>query len=204
MATLLASHQILASVRDNLSRTSDDPEEIRWVAAARTGDQHSIRLLLQRYRTRAIRLAAHVLRSDADAEDIAQEAFVRAFRSLRSLKADAGYWPWLARIVVRLCLDRQRRAFWQRETSADIQPWAGTVVDSSGAELRVLVGQLLDQLSPPMRAALVLSDLEGMDYSEVASVLGVPIGTVRSRLHTARSQFRILWLAANREEAVRE
>ena len=69
-----------------------------------------------------------------------------------------------------------------------------------GWDTRLLVEDLLDRLSPPMRAALVLREIEGLEYEEMARTLGVPVGTVRSRLNTARRQFRALWTAAVRED----
>ena len=63
----------------------------------------------------------------------------------------------------------------------------------------MLIGQLLDQLSPPIRAALVLRELEGLEYEEIAEALRIPVGTVRSRLNAARARFKTLWTAANEE-----
>jgi len=137
----------------------------------------------------------------AIAEDMAQEAFVRAFGSLRSLRNSNEFWPWLSRIVVRLCLDRQRHAWWRRELPMEPRACsAQTRSETSSVDTRLLVELLLDQLSPPIRAALVLREIEGMDYSDVALALSIPVGTVRSRLNAARAQFRELWLAALRED----
>jgi len=171
----------------------DDPEESRWIARAKTGDDAAYLWLLSRYRLRAVRLAAHVLRRDSEAEDVAQEAFIRAFRDIRTLRAER-FLPWLYRIVVRLCLDRKRLTRWTSEQPMSAAPELVTAhgVSESVTE-RVVVEMLLDRLSPPMRAVLVLRELECLDYEEIAGVLGIPIGTVRSRLNSARSQFRILW-----------
>ncbi len=184
---------IASSERD--ART--DLEEARQVARARTGDADAVRWLLGRYRPRAVRLAAHVLRRRPDeAEDVAQEAFVRAFRGLAQLRGDGGFGPWLLRIVVRLCLDRQRRAHWTREAPPDAVAEAAAPSSQDAVDTRLLVEALLDRLTPPMRAALVLREIEGLEYHEIADALGVPVGTVRSRLNAARAQFRALWAAA--------
>ena len=187
-----------------LTAAGVDREEAAWVARARTGEEAAVRWLLARYRGRAVRLAAHVLRRrPEEAEDVAQEAFVRAFRRLPRLRGDAGFGPWLFRIVVRLCLDRRRAAHWNREVSPDdLGAWEARVAPATeGLDTRLLVGMLLDRLTPPMRAALVLRELEGLDYAEVAEALDIPVGTVRSRLHAARAQFRELWTAALMEDA---
>lgn len=177
--------------------TREEREEAGWVARAKAGDEAAYHWLLERYRTRVVRLAAHVLRRDGEAEDVAQEAFLRAFRRLPSFQGEGRFSAWLFRIVVRLCLDRQRLARWTAETSEEPLPIAASFSDA--ADTRLLVGMLLDQLSPPMRAALVLRELEGLDYDEISRALGIPVGTVRSRLHAARAEFRQLWLSAQED-----
>src|SRR5205085_4157431 len=119
---------------------------------------------------RVVRLAAHVLRDAEEAEDAAQDAFIRAFGRLRSYRHEARFFTWLAHIVVRVCLDRQRLARWKREsTNVFIEPGDGRLgTGAEGADLRILVEALLVRLSPPMRAALVLRELEGLEYSEIS------------------------------------
>jgi RNA polymerase sigma-70 factor (ECF subfamily) len=174
-----------------------DKEEAEWVSRARGGDTVAIGCLLARYRQRAVRLAAHVLRRPDEAEDVAQEAFVLAFRNLGSFRQQGRFYTWLYAIVVRVCLERKRSARWRSETQEE---WGR---DTAGPEQdtveRLLVESLLDRLSPPMRAALVLRELEGLEYEEIAGLLKIPVGTVRSRLNAARSQFRTLWQAAQEE-----
>lgn len=192
---IAASHQ---------STAASDREEVVWVARVRTGDAAAIRWLLARYRAGAVRLAAHVLarRHVDEAEDIAQEAFVRVFRSLPQLRSDEGFSAWLYRIVVRLCLNRQRSARWQREiaTGESLESSHYAASESEGVDTRLLVETLMQQLAPRLRAALALRELEGLEYEEIARILGIPIGTVRSHLNTARARFRELWLAATDEE----
>src|SRR5579863_211018 len=96
-----------------------DREEERWIERARRGDAAAIDWLLLRYRHRVVRLATHILRHSGEAEDVAQEAFVRAFRSLRTYRADGRFYTWLYQIVVRVCLDRRRLARWDREMPLD-------------------------------------------------------------------------------------
>ena len=178
-------------------RNRDEREESLWLARARSGDEAAYRWLLGRYRARVVRLAAHVLRRDGEAEDVAQEAFLRAFRRLSSFQGNGPFSSWLFQIVVRLCLDRRRSARWGREISAEAAPESLAAPDP--ADTRLLVAALLDHLSPPMRAALVLREMEGLEYDEIAQTLGIPVGTVRSRLNTARTQFRALWTAAQED-----
>lgn len=179
-------------------RTRDEREEIGWLARARTGDEAAYRWLLGRYRGRVVRLAAHILRRDVEAEDVAQEAFVRAFQRLSEFQNKGRFSAWLFQITVRLCLDRRRSARWEREVPAEAAPIAAAAFPIT--ETRLLIEALLDRLSPPLRAALVLREIEGLDYEEIAKVLQIPVGTVRSRLNTARTQFQALWTAALEEE----
>lgn len=174
-------------------------DERWWVARARVGDEAAFAWLLNRYRNRAVRLASHVLRRDSEAEDVVQDAFIQAFKSLRSLSSDASFSTWLFRIVVRLSIDRTRSARWTRETGDDGQELA-EASPASAIQTRIVVEQLLDRLTPGVRAALVLREIEGLEYDEIAKMLAIPVGTVRSRLHSARAQFRDLWLDACREE----
>jgi len=180
----------------SLAPTRDAREEAAWLARARAGEDAAFRWLLTRYRLRTLRLAGHVLRSgEADAEDVVQEAFVRAFRAVPSLRGDA-FFPFLCRITVRVCADRQRRAGWGREMP--LADWDAPALPPH-SDMRLLVEAMLDRLSPPLRAALVLREMDGMDYDDIARVLQVPVGTVRSRLSAARAQFRQWWTAAQEE-----
>lgn len=174
-----------------------DPEEAAWIEKAREGDERAYRWLLSRYRDRAVRLAAHVLRRPDEAEDVAQEAFVKAFRNIGSFRGDGRFYTWLYHIVVRICLDRKRLARWNSEGLTLDE--SAFIEHQSESNSRMLVETLLDRLTPPMRAALVLRELEGLEYDEIARVLSIPVGTVRSRLNTARGQFRGLWQAACQE-----
>src|SRR5262245_43979580 len=94
----------------------EDREEANWIARAQTGDESAIGWLIARYRLRVVRLATHILRRPSEAEDVAQEAFVRAFRHLRSFRGEGRFYTWLYQIVVRVCLDRRKLARWDAET----------------------------------------------------------------------------------------
>jgi RNA polymerase sigma-70 factor (ECF subfamily) len=178
-----------------------DREEEQQIDRAQRGEAAAIDWLLARYRGRVVRLATHILRRPSEAEDVAQEAFVRAFRNLRSFRAEGRFYTWLYQIVVRICLDRRRLARWNAEAPLDTLSSSDGMTDAAldAVESRVLVETLLDRLTPPMRAMLVLRELEGLEYEEIAQVLQIPIGRVRWRLHTARQQFQELWLLASKE-----
>lgn len=173
-----------------------DTEEFRWVELAQTGDQSAYRWLMDRYRNRTLRLASHILHNPEDAEDVAQEAFIKAFREIRDFRETSGFYTWLYRITVRICYDRLRCSRVKLETSL---PDNFAVAHNEDCDARLLVESLLQRLSPPIRAALALRELEGLDYEEIADILRVPVGTVRSRLNSAREQFRKLYTMAMKE-----
>ncbi len=188
--------RVMANFRDR----ADEWEENSWIGRARMSDPRAFQWLLDRYRDRVVRLASHVLRRPAEAEDVAQEAFIKAFRSLGSFRGDGRFYTWLYHIVLRICLDRRRLARWDSEVAVmDDSLCSPRIEDSS--DPRILVDSLMKQLPPTMRATLVLRELEGMEYEEIARTLAIPVGTVRSRLHAARAQFRDLWTAAQEEAA---
>jgi len=175
----------------------EDAVEARWIVRARIGDEAAFTWLLERYRSRAVRLAAQVLHRPDEAEDAAQEAFIRAFRGIRTFRGESRFNTWLYHIVLRVCLDRRRLKRWDSEVQwDDTLPLAAP---PDAGDTRMLVRALLDRLSPPMRAALVLREMEGLDYEEIAHVLDIPVGTVRSRLNTARTRFREMWSAISEE-----
>lgn len=178
--------------------SSDRKEERAMLDRCALGEERAIRWILNRYRDRVVRLAAHVLHNSREAEDVAQEAFVKAFRQIGQFRGESGFYAWLYRIVINLCLDRMRRKSASSETPLDgsMSAFAASTPD---IEKRLAVEQVLNSLSPPMRAALVLREVEGLEYAEIAAVLHIPVGTVRSRLNTAREQFRRRWTALQEE-----
>lgn len=173
--------------------------EAALLAAARNGEEAALRSLLETHRARVVRLAAYVLRRPDEAEDVAQEAFLRAFRNLHRFRGEGPFSAWLAAITVSLCRDRCRRAAWDAEVPVAEPAAPGAVDPAAAADAHLLVEALLLQLSPAHRAALLLREVEGLEYAEIAGVLRVPVGTVRSRLAGARARFRALWREAHEE-----
>lgn len=174
-----------------------DDEELSMVRRAEQGDDYACRWILARYRTRIVRLCAHVLKSPSDAEDAAQETFVLALQRLHQWRGER-FEQWLFRIAVRVCLQRMRRFRFRRERA--LAPSEHNVPSQNpDAVLRITIEGVLQSLTPPLRAALVLREVEGYEYSEISATLGIPIGTVRSRLSAAREQFRRLYLQLQEE-----
>ena len=173
------------------SRAEAIMDELQWVYRCRHGDEVALSLLIARHRNRLIRTATNLLRDRYEAEDVSQEAFLKAFREIHRLRDDRAFAGFLYRICVRLCMDRLRLKRAEPAELDSVQPHEGPSVEN-----RVLIEKLLDQLPSELRTTLVLREIEQLSYEEVAEAMRVPIGTVRSRLHTARERFRNLWIQA--------
>ena len=138
----------------------------------------------------AYRVAMGVLRNPADAEDVAQEALLRAYHHLHELRRPERFRAWLVRVTWRLAIDRQRSSFRRdrREVAAFAgRPPAPSVEEAAvSREFQQRLDTAVDELPEKLRRVLVLAALEGYDMRETATLLGLPEGTVRSRLHRAR------------------
>lgn len=140
---------------------------------------------------RVFQIAYSVLGNSADAEDVAQEAFLCAYQKLDSLREAEKFRGWMNRIVFRLALNR-KRGYRRRLARDTVWQSRGTVTMVDGAkeaEQQVMLERLrreVERLPKKLRSVLQLSVVEEMDASDVGAVLGIPAGTVRSRLHTAR------------------
>ena len=152
--------------------------------------------LVRQHSARVYRLAYRLTGNQHDAEDLTQEVFVRVFRSLASYTPGT-FEGWLHRITTNLFLDmarrRQRIRFEGLGDQAvgllrDGEPTPAQVFDAR--HLDTDVQQALEALAPEYRAAVVLCDIEGLSYEEIAATLGVKLGTVRSRIHRGRAQLR--------------
>jgi RNA polymerase sigma-70 factor (ECF subfamily) len=174
-----------------ISRAEQAHDEWTWVARCRNGDDAALHMLVSRHRNRLIRTATNLLRDRYEAEDVAQEAFLKAFREIHRLREDKAFSGFLYRICVRLCMDRLRLKRAAPSEIEHVQPHEGASV-----ETRVVIEKILNMMPSDLRATLVLREMEQLSYEEVAEYMHVPIGTVRSRLHTARERFRKLWLEA--------
>lgn len=149
----------------------------------------------------AFRLALSVLRNREDAEEVAQEAFVRAYQNFRQLRDRSRFRAWLARIAWRLALDRRRSAGRRerREQAVAANPRPVPSVEDIAASREFLgrVERAMEALPEKLRVVLVLAGIEGHDLAEVARLLEVPEGTVKSRLFQARKRMaeKLEWTA---------
>ena len=162
-----------------------DPQTIR---RAQGGDRSAFEDLVRTCQGDAWRYAYHLTRDRMLADDVTQEAFVRAFRSLRTFRAQSRFASWLLRIVHNCAVDAQLRARRDRTLAERAAESARDQASQPGsAEDRVRIQEAVDLLPTKLRQPFVLIEILGFDYRETAGVLGVPVGTLKSRMHWARA-----------------
>lgn len=167
-----------------------------FLAQCRRGDEAGYRGLVARHGSMLWRIAHRITGSREDAEDLSQEAFIRAFRSLKRFRGRSKFSTYLCSIVVNLSLNHLRRRQRRPEASIDTtiaRPPAGRESPRTRAqefEFRAALEKELDALSPQLRASVALTAIEGMSHKEAATVLGCAESTVSWRVHEARKQLR--------------
>jgi RNA polymerase sigma-70 factor (ECF subfamily) len=176
--------------------SSDDQ---RQIAECLQGDTAAFGELVRRYQDRLFNTVFRMVDNAEDAQDVVQEAFLHAYQSLESFKGDSLFFTWLYRIAVNTAISFKRK----KRVTVRISGPGESVIDPldpselsrpghalEQAEQEQRIHKALGRLSPEHRAVLVLKDMEGQKYEEMAEALGVPIGTIRSRLHRARLELR--------------
>lgn len=165
------------------------------IERARRGDLRAFETLVERYRDVVFRVAARIV-GDEDADDVSQDAFLRAFHRLSSLRGDAAFRAWLLRITQHAALTTlQRRGRHPVDPDAIVEEIPQAVPMErepaerlQASERRERLTLKLGSLHPTYRSLVVLRDLEGLSYEEIAEVLDMPLGTVKGRLHRARRE----------------
>jgi len=188
--------------------TGRDPVDDReLVEAARKGDRDAFRTLFERYHRRAYALAFGVLRHQDDALDVVQDAFIKAHKYLDKFEGNSSFYTWLYRIVMNLAIDHLRKHRRHRPVELD-----ETHLDESAAsgddallpkilgshpgralvdkEIRARIDEALGELSENHRSVLVMRELEGLSYEEMAQAMGCSKGTIMSRLFHARKNMQ--------------
>lgn len=182
--------------------------DAKLVAAARGGDQRAFRELFDLYHRRALALAQGVVKDPEEARDVVQEAFVRVHKHLDAFEGSASFYTWLYRIVMNLSIDHARRSKKSRETDYDDQAHRdassldadlGTAarLEAQNPRRALLRRELVDKIEAALaelpeyhRAVIVLREVDGLSYEELAQVLEVPKGTIMSRLFHARRKMQ--------------
>lgn len=189
----------LAKVGVNRFGNEAGPSDAELIERTRAGDASAFDGLIERYQDRVYNLCYRLCPNHADAADLTQTAFLKALESLSRFEARSNFFTWLYRIAANeaLSLRRQRR----RRPSISLdgvdedrrasEPTVNEIANRiDQADLMKRLEAALERLEDEFRVAVVLRDVEDMDYSEIAEVLGVPVGTVKSRIHRARMMLR--------------
>jgi RNA polymerase sigma-70 factor (ECF subfamily) len=184
----------------------DEPisEELMLVNAARGGDVGAFEQLVRKYDRNVFRIANHITQNREDAEDVVQDAFLKAFQNLEQFQGQSKFYTWLVRIAVNEALMRLRRRRPERMVSLDedintgedtipreVTDWAPNPEQLyNQSELREILQKTIQGLPPSFRTVFVLRDVEGLSTEETADALGLSIPAVKSRLLRARLQLR--------------
>lgn len=177
---------------------SEEQLDEQLVARAQEGDKRAFELLVRKYQYKIIQLVSRLV-GDADAPDVAQETFIKAYRALNGFKGNSAFYTWLYRIGINTAknhlVSRGRRPAGSDIDIADAELYGHTEhlsdVDTPEAvllteEIKHKVAEVISGLPPDLRKAITLRELDGLSYEEIAEIMECPIGTVRSRIYRAR------------------
>lgn len=178
--------------------TSDD---LRLIDLTLAGNRDAFGELVLKHQDRLFGTLVHVLGSVHDARDVSQEAFLSAYEKLGTFRREASFYSWLFRIAYNAAVSSRRRTCLGRSSlddqksriglePADLHSGTDPASHLQSQEAQEQVRLALEQLGPEYRDAVVLKEIEGLKYEEIAELLGCPVGTVRSRIHRARQLLR--------------
>jgi RNA polymerase sigma-70 factor (ECF subfamily) len=175
--------------------------DIDWqlVQQVQRGDKRAFSLLVTKYQRKIMRLLSRLIRDSAEIEDVAQEAFVRAYRALPGFRGESAFYTWLYRIAINTAKNHLMAAG-RRPSVSDTEADAAERFDGAEAlrdvatpdalllskEVGEAVNRAIDRLPEDLRKAIVLREIDGLSYEEISAALACPIGTVRSRIFRAR------------------
>ncbi len=170
------------------------------VERAQRGDKHAFELLVSKYQRKLGRLLSRFIRDPAEVEDVAQEAFIKAYRALPSFRGDSAFYTWLYRIGINTAKNylvaMGRRAPTTTEFDSEeaenfeegdlLRDLTTPEAELLTRQIAATVNQTMEELPEELRTAITLREIEGMSYEDIANVMNCPIGTVRSRIFRAR------------------
>jgi len=179
---------------------SVDTGDLGLVQRVQKGDKTAFDLLVRKYQHKVVKLVTRYLRDPSDAEDVAQEAFIKAYRAIPQFRGDSAFYTWLYRIAINtaknaiVSRDRSPVAFdldlqsVEESNSMQMRLADAETPESllQTEEIRTTVNQAIDALPEDLRTAIVLRELEGLSYEDIALAMDCPVGTVRSRIFRAR------------------
>ena len=195
----LAANQT-AQGTDEKASMSDREIDQQLVERAQSGDKRAFELLVIKYQRKVERLLSRIVRNQDEIEDVAQEAFIKAYRALGNFRGDSAFYTWLYRIAVNTAknylISQSRRAPTSTEFDAEeaegfedatgLRDIATPDAQLMSKQIGEIVNRTIDALPNELRTAITLREIEGLSYEEIAQIMECPIGTVRSRIFRAR------------------
>jgi len=182
-------------------------EDAMLVHKAQAGDMEAFETLIKKYESKVYTIASHMLSHGEDAKDAAQDVFLKVYRSLGAFRGDSRFSTWLYRVTNNVCLDylrkkNRRDLSLEYETEGDegesrtLDIPADLNIESAveSGEFRSLVRKAIDMLPDQHKSMIVMRDVQSMSYSDISELLGLPEGTVKSRINRARASLRKIFL----------
>jgi RNA polymerase sigma-70 factor (ECF subfamily) len=168
------------------------------VEKIKKGDSEAFRELIRRYQRYVLNLVYRTIGDTNDAEDIAQEVFIKVYKSIRGFKGESKFSTWISKITVNLCMDKLREKAKNKEEDIEEEVWNtfaqpvnfNPEVMAERHELQETIKKAIESLPEELRVAFVLRELEDFSYDEIGEMLNIPIGTVESRIYRARMKLR--------------
>ena len=187
------------AVARNSSVTPDERSDEVLITLIQGGDDGAFRLLVDRYKERVRNLIYSILNDTSIVDDLAQEVFIRVYEGLSKFRFESSFYTWLYRITINKCRDEMRKKKMRKffslhvlidSSNEELQSKITVHPDNSGAE--ELVNKGLQELPEKFRIPIVLKDIDGFSYEEMAKIMHCEIGTVKSRLSRARAMLRVI------------
>ena len=184
-----------------------EPDDVELVKRCQAGDSSAFNDLITRYRSKVFTMIYGMVQNEQDAWDLAQEGFLKAWKSIHRFKGESSFYTWLYRIMTNVTIDSLRRKgirgeaeFDDRIAPVNVEPGSRTTPSSSPLpnkklehrEIRERINEAIAKLSPEHRAVIVMKEIEDLQYSEIAEILSCSLGTVMSRLFYARKKLQSL------------
>ncbi len=180
--------------------TTDRDIDRDLVARAQAGDKRAFGLLVEKYHRKLVRLLSRYIRDAAEVEDVAQEAFIKAYRALPAFRGESAFYTWLYRIGINTAKNHLVATGRRAPTSTEVEAEDAEGLEEGellrdintpesvllSKEIAATVNGAMEQLPEDLRTAIQLREIEGMSYEDIAKIMDCPIGTVRSRIYRAR------------------
>jgi RNA polymerase sigma-70 factor (ECF subfamily) len=182
-----------------VARMSEQKKDLGLVRRAQAGDKKAFDLLVRKYQNKVVSLVSRYLGNNGDVQDVAQDAFIKAYTALPSFRGEAAFYTWLYRIAVNTAKN-YLMARGRRPANVDVDAEEAEFYENSDAlkenasperlalteEIKHVIFDTIESLPEELKVAIQLREIDGMSYDEIAAAMGCPIGTVRSRIFRAR------------------